>query len=200
LRSGTIGTVDGFIAESGRLKVKIGSEVLALRIDNLTAGEFAEALPAGTLVSIHGLKASGQHNGLEATVTSFNADTDRHNVRLPDGRQLAVKRANLAVTSGGVVPAAKVLMPTGGTEGTSNADEALGGAYTSMGADNASRRRAAMRSASWGRSFNSRQVLAELSSIENALQALQARAHTIESQLAAVSDGVPRGVASAVAV
>jgi len=212
--NGKLGFVEGHIPESGRIKVRVlrqrndrieGDELIALRTANLRMITETSLLP-GMCVVIRGLQHTPQYNGWKAIVESVLDESGRQLVRLEDGKQLAIRPDNLTVsTEEDTLSSLPAIMPTGGSEGTTDANGALGGTYSSAGHRNDTReRQAAMRSATWGRSFNSRQSLAELASIQNQLQALQARARAIDEELltaaAASPASIPTGVQTRIAV
>ena len=118
--------------ENGRFVVKINGESLAVRPANLKTAP--DELKNGTRVRIHDLVKHKEHNNKFGVVTSFDAKSSRNRVHLDGVRHpLYVMRRNLSLVKDETL----VLMPTGGNEGTTNANSALGSTYRTKGQLNA---------------------------------------------------------------
>ena len=177
--NGRHGLVSGWRVESDRLIINVRGELVALRASNLAAAP--DALAVGTRVRIHGLVNQPEHNGKPGAVVSFNQQSGRNRVRLtePPHRELALKRSSLELIADDVTPA---LMPTGGNEGTQDANSALGSAYRTGGQPNAKHAHAPS-ALHRNKSEASMRVLSELSKLQQQLTALQVRAAALEAEV-----------------
>ena len=58
-------------------------------------GSAALTLPSGAYVKLRGLKGAAEHNGKVGAIQGYDAASERYTIALRDGKQLALRRANL---------------------------------------------------------------------------------------------------------
>jgi hypothetical protein len=98
--NGTTGTVESFIAESGRYLVELpdGSR-FNFKPANLAVAEATPGSLVGKDVVLHGLKSKPELNGDIGKAISFSEVSGRYVVEMSDEVELALKTANLSVAT-----------------------------------------------------------------------------------------------------